>query len=229
MAGAGLRGQTVAAYDDLVYALKETSENAGVGFVEWIDLPSAAFKPDQAQQNITLLDLKIHLVEWQAGTGHVSILIQVREAIDRTTQSLRKSTVLVNYFQIRDGSAKHLHSMHFDFEGEQANHPVFHAQLCTDRVVVPEESARKLAFEYQLDHSVPSCFHRARIPTSDMTFASVLLCIAADHLEAKFFKEFLQSVIDIQAKMPLPPCARTRGSIVGTADQLRSYNWFAHM
>jgi hypothetical protein len=229
MAGGGLRGQIVVAYDDLVYALKEASENAGVGFVEWIDLPSAAFRADQAQQNVTILDLKLHLVEWQAGNGSVSILIQVREAIDRTLQSLRKSTVLVNYFEVNGQSARHLHSMHFDFEGAQDNHPVFHAQLCTDRVAVPEQHARKLAFEYQLDEAIPTCFQRARIPTSDMTFASVLLCIAADHLEPKFFKEFLQAVVDIQAKMPLPPCSQTRDSITATAGQLRSYNWFAHM
>jgi hypothetical protein len=227
--GPVLPGETIAAYDGLVRALQQASEDANVGFVEWIELPSGCFRVDAADNDVVSLDIVIHLAHWRAGNGTVSILVNGREHIRRSTREIIKSTVHVSYFGIKNNTASHLHSIHFDYDGEQDNHPVFHAQLCNDTVDIGPESAEKLGFEYKLAHSKAVCFKRSRIPTSDMTLPSVLLCLAADHLEAQFFNDFVELVKTFQDKMPLPTFDSTKASIAGKPNHLRSSHWFAHM
>jgi hypothetical protein len=227
--GGGLKGQTVAAYDQLVITLREACENWGGGFVDWAILPSGSFTAGAGTNSSVVLDLQLHLREWKAGKEKISILVHARETIGRPGESLNKSTVHLSYFRIQGGTAKHLHSIHFDYDGEQPRHPVFHAQVCMGEVLIPHSKAKDIAFEYPRAHTDPVCFQRARVPTADMTLASVLLCIAADHFEDKFFLEFCSRVKSIQKKMPLPAFEKTRASLAGNPNELRSSHWFAHM
>jgi hypothetical protein len=230
MAGGGaLKYAITNAYDALVLALQDASDKANVGTVEWIAPPSSCFRVDSKDEDLALLDATIHLAEWKAGSGTISILLRVREAIRRSTEDLVKSTVLVHYYGIKNKTATHLHSIHFDYDGEQDHHPVFHAQLCNDVASLAANDAEKLGFQYVRKESRPPCFKRARIPTSDMSLPSVLLCLAADHMKREFFMEFLESVKSVEEKMPLPAFERTKASLAGKPHHLRSSHWFAHM
>ena len=73
-------------------------------------------------------------------------------------------------------------------------------------------------------------FRMQRIQTSDMTLASVLLCLAADHLEPAAFVDFKARVIEIQKSMPVPRYhAGMRKSLGNDLSRLGSSHWFAHM
>ncbi|HUN98533.1 MAG TPA: hypothetical protein VMU69_20165 [Bradyrhizobium sp.] len=230
MAGGILPNAVLSAYDGLVNALRQASEDANVGFVKFAEYPSARFRVDPNDQNTALLDLHLHLMEWKARGDTLSILLHAREAINRKTQVLMRSSVHLSYYRVKGKEAKLLHNVHFDYDGEQDYHPVFHVQLCKDDVVLPKEITRKLEFQYKRGNNEYTCYRDARIPTSDMTFASVLLCLAADHLvQGPFFKNIFDSVCAHQEEMPRPKFAKTKASIAKTPNHLGSSHWFAHM
>jgi hypothetical protein len=107
-------------------------------------------------------------------------------------------------------------------------HPLFHAQLCSDHIALDGFSAGEIGFEYQIDPAPASCFRDARIPTSDMTLPSVLLCLAADHFEKPFFCQFREEATVLQQTLPRPAFNSLRQSIAAAPDHLRSSHWFSH-
>jgi len=175
----------------------------------------------------------LYLRDWRArgssAKERVHIVVQVQETMveKQPVCVLERSTVRVSYFNIENGLAQLLHSVHFDHGDEEAGHPVFHAQLTRERISLPEETAGELEFEFP-EGEVAEVFKNARIPTSDMTLPSVLLCLAADHFKGEFFVDFLARVKELQANMPQPIFAQTKQSLRTFPDHLRSSHWFAH-
>jgi hypothetical protein len=119
--------------------------------------------------------------------------------------------------------------MHFDYGDELACHPVFHVQSCPEMVELSQDDAEALEFDFPNDTWRAICFKYARIPTSDMTFSSVLLCLAADHMRPEFFSEFMGAVREVHGRMPLPAFTRLKSSIAREPNHLRSFHWYAHM
>ena len=230
MAAGALPYDVLSAYDRLFESLGKATEDDNVGVVKSTGNPSAHFRVDPIDSARALLDIQLHLKEWKARGNTISILIHAREAIERSTRRLIRSTVHVSYYRLKGNAASLLHNMHFDFDGEQDNHPVFHAQLCSDDVVLSSEAKQQLSFRYTRDNSKPTCYRDARIPTSDMTFASVLLCLAADHLVNRAsFKDVYDSVCNCQEQMPIAAFTKMKASIASNSKHLGSSHWFAHM
>lgn len=230
MAGGGLlSGKLMAAYDTLIKAFQDAGTDANCGFVECTDPLVSCFS--LTDDGSVIFNAFFHLIEWRAGNESIDILVHVQEMIERNSEILAKSTVHVSYFKVHDRKACLLHSIHFDYgKEEEAFHPRFHAQLCPEPVQLPADVAKKLEFEYELaPPGAAICFKDARIPTSDMTFPSVLLCLAADHLHQPFFSNFRESVLKLQENMPQPNFDSLRGSITANPEHLRSSHWFAHM
>lgn len=225
---AGLPGDMSTAYDTVVQSLSDASIDSNCGYVFWLEPVSSRFKAAGDDVNF---DLKLHLCEWPARNEKLSILIWVRETIDRATRTLKQSSVLICYYDVQGIVGKHLHSMHFDFKGEELRHPIFHAQLCKDTVPLTPEEGRALGVKFTPEPPTSTCFRECRIPTSDMSFASLLLCVAGDHLskDDEFFNKFLADVRREQVKLPKLTFASLKKSLTDQPDHFKSSHWYSHM
>jgi len=219
------------AYERLVTALEDASCRANCGTIKCTEPLLARFRLEQG--GLVIFDGCLHLIEWKArgssAKKRVNILIHIQELIRRSDRVLLRSTVRVCYFNIEQTTATLLLSVHFDYGPEQDAHPVFHAQVSNQPIELPAKDAEGLEFQFAPAPSDPVCFNNARIPTADMTFPSVLLCLAADHLGQPFFSEFMEQIRDLQGKMPLAGFEKLKGSIASEPNHLRSSHWFAHM
>jgi len=100
-----------------------------------------------------------------------------------------------------------------------------------DDEVIPDVDLQSAGFDFELDSSVRSseCGVTTRIPTPDMTFASVLYCMVADHLGAGIFSQFREKVRSIENRLPPPDCEALRRSFRESPTHFKSSHWFAHM
>ncbi len=159
----------------------------------------------------------------------LDVVIKALETLDKSSWFLMRSTVYLNYFVAADSMGKLVQSLHYDFvDGGQANHAFFHAQL-NDKSI-PEGDLRSIGFELQLDvpdQSVQTCAD-TRVPTPDMTLASVLYCLAADHL-AEIFSQFAESVNAVQDRLPPVRFEALKNSLSKSSGHFKSSHWFAHM
>lgn len=228
MAG-GLAGAVMTAYDTLVQKLSEEGECANKGAVKLNKPITACFNVNQNNNKVTEFEVYMHFVEWMSNNEKIGILLHAREAINRPNNTIIKSTIKVDYYTIEGKTSLHRHSIHFDFDSATLCHPLFHAQVCTDWIALPDGMGEEIGFRYVREPTQSRCFREARIPTSDMTLPSVLLCLAADMLAPQFFTSYLESVCKIQQRMPLPAHNQTQLSINNAAvAHLRSSHWFAH-
>jgi len=159
----------------------------------------------------------------------LDVVIKALETLDKSSWSLMRSSVYLNYFVAVDSMCQLVQSLHYDFvDGGQANHPFFHVQLTDESM--PEGDLRSVGFELQLDVSEePSqCWVDTRIPTPDMTLASVLYCLVADHL-AEIFSQFAESVDAVQDRLPTLRFEALTKSLQKSSLHFKSSHWFAHM
>jgi hypothetical protein len=225
MAAGDIEYATKSAYEALVESFIDAADKAACGFVKAMPI-LASFKREK--DGTVAFNSCLYLQDW-GQKEQVDILVRAQERILRGAPPvLVKSTVRVSYFRTEQERAVLLQSIHFDYGVEQDCHAVFHAQLCPEAVQLSsEEVALEFCFPQEFPHAI--CCKNARIPTSDMTFSSVLLCLAADHMSPEFFREFLAAVRDIHEKMPLPPFKNLQKSIAKEPGHLRSFHWFSHM
>ncbi len=134
----------------------------------------------------------------------------------------------MNYFIIGDSSVDLAQSLRYDFvDGGQEDHPYFHVHL-TDELI-PEEDLRATGFAFNVSSSSNKCWVTTKIPTPDMTLASVIYCLVADHLGAIRFNQFAQSVRGIQDRLPPLRFERIKTSINLSSGHFKSSHWFSHM
>lgn len=223
------------AYEALYSALEEASAAANCGVVK-INRPlNACFStvsPVEAK-----FDCYVHLKEWNYRGGSskkpIHILLRAQEQIHHSEHVLSKSSVRVSYFKVQNNQAQLLQNVHYDYApGDddsaqgQETHPLFHAQVNNEPLHPPLSNAEDLEFQFEIQPSAQPWFNHARIPTSDMSFPSVLLCLAADHFEAQFFHDFYRKVCDCQAKMPHPRFDPLRQRLSCEPQHFRSSQWF---
>ena len=217
------------AYERVVEQFRLVAENANAGSVKCPPV-GACFSPADGE---THFECYIYLKDWPWRPGKTServrIVIKAYEEICEDELQITKSTVCVCYLASDNGQLKLLQSIHFDFDGPQDNHPVFHAQLTHEAIPVPPEQAKEIGFEHADDIPNVPCFKGARIPTSDMTFSSVLLCIAADHLPAEFVRNYMQTLSGLEGDLPTLGCDELRGSIGSEFVHFKSRHWLSHM
>lgn len=211
-------------YELLLSSLEDAAEQSDCGTVRGIG------KFTRLAQDTYDLDAYLYLSDWrEKAWQRFQILIRTQERIRGPAPNyvLEQSTVRVAYFYLEEDGAHLLHSIHFDHGRGQDCHPIFHAQI-TNETVSLGKYASELEFEFKQIPCSP-VHQNARIPTSDMTLPSALVCIAADHIKPDPFGRFLNSVIEIQRRMPQPSFEKTKVSIQSEPHHLRSSHWFAHM
>lgn len=176
---------------------------------------------------------------WKARrVNEVDILVEVQETLRETSEGqpvyqLIRSTVRVNYYAVDSNVAQLMHGIHFDFGGRSSSrsptraHPIFHAQISHELIELPDERKSELEVDYS-QRGCAKCFDEARIPTCDMTFSSVFLCLAADHFEAGHFSEFREKLRAFEASLPRPECSKMRDSLITNPDRFHSLHWYAH-
>ena len=156
--------------------------------------------------------------------------VKVLETLRNAEWSLIKSTVYLNYLVVVDSIAHLARSLHYDFvAGGQIDHPLFHVQLTLEPI--PENDLLNDGFYDRL--KIPKgreCGVTTRIPTSDMTFPSVLYCLVADHLENAIFKQFTKDVDSIlPSRLPSPNFDTLMTSLQqSSSPHFKSSHWFAH-
>lgn len=230
-----LPGRVYDAYDRLLQKFREAAENASVGTVRFRPSIHACFASSRGESEF---DCYLYLKDWRwrprvgQGGDIVSIVVRAREVIRHAPLEILKSNVGVSYFKVENECAKLLQTIHFDFaepKDDKDNHPVFHAQLTGKAIAIPESQAKEIRFDCQVDQTQVPCYRDARIPTSDMTLSSVLLCLVADHMLAHFVQQYMKALKQIENNLPVPRCDALRGSLAEGSHHVRSWHWFAHM
>jgi hypothetical protein len=162
-----------------------------------------------------------------SGKKRLDVQIRALETLEKSSWSLTKSTVYLNYLVLSNSKLRPVRLLHFDFEdGGRARHPFFHAQMIDE--VIPRNMSslgaeiEPIAQPRSNQELVPS-----RIPTSDMTLASVLYCLAADHLDSGKFNQFATRVRGIQDRLPKLRFDALKTSLDASKD-FKSSHWFAH-
>jgi hypothetical protein len=217
-------------YEILIAALSEAGTNADCGEVALAKPVRSCFRNDDAGE--VIFDCTLYLRSWRwkgvSTKERINILIHAKERIRRAGPVLLSSTVCVNYFTASDNQMQLLQAFHFDYDPGQKDHPLFHMQV-TNRCVALSAADSQL-FELHLPAEVaPAVLRCARVPTCDMTLASVLLCLAADHVGGGLFAEFLEKICELQNEMPKPNIDVLGHSLGTPVQDVRSSHWFRHM
>lgn len=216
------------AYERLIESFSAAVEGAG-GRLRVPDVPLRSCFTPQGTASVEFkrcLYLRDCPCKKKSSGQRMDIAISVCEEITPSCWSLDRSTVYVNYFFVKGTEATLVQALHYDFfPGGQAGHPFFHAHLTAELICLAE--FHDLGVELQQDVAeVPII---TRIPTSDMTLASVLYCLAADHLEPTIFAKFAKDVQAIENKLPTLRFDALKESLEGNRDHFKSSHWFAHM
>ena len=181
-----------------------------------------------------LLKSRFYLKGWpcrQLGRSkRLDVVVKALETFSRPLWSLTKSTVYVNYFVVSDSGARLVQALHYDFVmGGQTDHPFFHVQLSNEPISTDDLRSTGCELELPKQDSVNECWVTTKIPTPDMTLASVIYCLVADHLGANSFARFAETVDSIQKRLPPPSFDSIRKSIEESSMHFKSSHWFAHM
>ena len=90
------------------------------------------------------------------------------------------------YFRLNKDTLDHILGVHYDFDGSQRNHPVFHAQLDNrneSRSIV--KRLYPMSPERDGTNYMKGVLHTARIPTALLDLFATLGQLSADHLLSK--------------------------------------------
>lgn len=220
-------------YEKMLGAVNSAAVASNGGEMFYRPAVASYFRRGEDSSSI-VFECHLYLKNWRWRPGEtkerVSIVIHARETLSLDAKTIDKSNVKVSYFRRKgDGSAALLHTTHFDYVGEQIAHPVFHAQLTEKPIIPPETETAEIRFDLQWDNVDSPCFANARIPTPDMTLLSVLLCLAADHIDHKFFHDMRATLRTIHEVLPRPKFKALRDSLTSEPAHFRSLHWFAHM
>jgi hypothetical protein len=221
------------AYEDLLEAFRAAVENANLN----ISIPTRPVRNcfmQTAEQDIAMIEESLYLKGWPcrrlSGAKRLDVVIKALEKFSRNSWLLVNSTVYVNYFIVSDSTADLVQALHYDFvDGGQSCHPYFHVHLSNEPI--PEADLRNTGFDLdvQLPDPPNQCWVTTKIPTPDMTLASVLYSLAADHLEEPIFRQFATNVHSIQARLPILSFDALRESFLESMQHFKSPHWFAHM
>jgi hypothetical protein len=216
-------------YEILINALREAGTSADCGDVALVRPIGSCFHSDNA---VEVFDCTLYLKSWRwkgvSTKERINILVHAKERIRRADHALLTSTVCVNYFTVSEGQQKLLQAFHYDYDPTQKDHPLFHLQVTNRCIALPAADSESL--EIQMPDAVAEPVLRcARVPTCDMTLASALLCLAADHVGGQLFAEFLAKICEIQKEMPQPNIVKLGQSLGNPVQDVRSSHWFRHL
>ncbi|HKW76716.1 MAG TPA: hypothetical protein VJN64_14390 [Terriglobales bacterium] len=234
MSSAGVPNHISSAYEDFLGRFLQAAEDCNCT----VSTPSrpirSSFFPGADGAEVvfdTSLLLKKLPSRRLPGGKRLDVAIRARETLSRTNWSILKSTVYVNYFVVSDPAVYLVQCLHYDFvRGGQKSHPLFHLQL--DSEMIPDDRLLELGLnldEVRRESAARECWITTRIPTADMTFPSVLYCIAGDHLPEAVFTQFAQQSNKIRERLPVLDFAELKSSMESSPRHFKSFHWFAHM
>jgi hypothetical protein len=220
--------KVASAYESFLEAFRGAVEEADGQVLWFMPLKSCFVRSDRDK---VTFDFSLYLkgcpcLKLPAGK-RLDVVIRAVESLERQSWSLTKSTVYLNYLVLSKRKLRAIRCLHFDFEeAGQSCHPLFHAQLM-DSLIAHDLGT------FGVDHA-PRPPHRSnhewipsRIPTPDMTLASVLYCLAADHLGDKKFAQFEERVRAMQDRLPVLRFSALRKSL-DKSKHFKSSHWYAH-
>ncbi len=225
------------AYENFLAAFRRAAEQAG-NQVKPVDPPVQSLF-NRVAADKAKFEHCLYLEEWPSrrlGAGkRLDVAIKALEEFATDPQwLLTKSTVYLNYILVSDTTAELVQALHYDFDSTVAPitpHPLFHVQLHHDFISEDDLRAANEGFDLKLiqPSADDKCLGTTRIPTPDMTFASVLYCLVADHLQPTIFKDFADAVYPIlNDKIPPPNFASIKKSMDESPAHFKSLHWFAH-
>lgn len=152
----------------------------------------------------------------------VDILLRSSEKYSSSTNEMTKSTVQVVY--LNGKNARHLLALHYDFDSQpQPAHPIFHAQMGSTNFST--EELKSVGFQKSLEKSATPLYGGVRIPTPCMNLGAALLMLAADHLPASEFKNFLAD-IRINEMIKWNATSDVKDSLTKYGGYLHSHHWY---
>ncbi len=212
------------AYESCVRAFEQAVEDAnGVAI-----LPARPVLNSFESTGATTAEfrLSLWLKNWphrKLGNKRLDIFIRALERFEVPSWDLIQSTVYANYFIVTGVEGRLAQSLHYDFvAGGQPCHPLFHVQLTHQLIDV---EGIEVDIELKLQDEPSLCCVTTRIPTSDMTLASVLYCLVADHLSEGIFREFEKRFLSIQDRLPRLRYAPLKDRIARSG-HFKSCHWF---
>jgi hypothetical protein len=170
------------------------------------------------------LSSPIHLIGLSmrhSSIKRIEVLVDANETYSGSCKEIIKSSVRVNYFQVKPARRSLIESVHYDYDAlTQAAHPVFHAQLGADLI------ANATSFDYTIC-SAPQLgrFGHMRIPTAHMNLSSVLISVIADHTSPSFFESFVSDMIAFDKQIPEASCSGLNDRIT-RSHSFKSRNWY---
>jgi hypothetical protein len=222
--------QVRSAYEDFLGAFeKAVEDNAGQVFSP--DPPLHSCFVDAGEGTVQFkrcLYVKNLPCRRLSAEKRLDVVIMVLEELERGDPwRVKKSTVYVNYFTVKDIQGQLVQSMHFDFnEDVQTDHPVFHLHMSDE--IISNADMRSAHFDLEIHPLHPSneCWVTTRIPTPDMTLTSVLYTLAADHLRTEIFAQFVKGVEPIQRRLPPLRFDAIKTSVQKSPQHFKSSHWF---
>lgn len=221
------------AYEDFLQSFRAVIEDSDLSLAPEVRPIRSSFLAAGGNTQVVFA-WSMYLKGWpcrRLGAGkRLDLAIKALETFSRESWQMTKSTVYVNYIVVSAGEAKLVQALHYDFvEPGQADHPYFHVQLSDE----PIPNAELRASGFDLDLAAPKesneCWVTTRIPTPEMTLASVLYCLVADHLGESQFDQFSRTVKSIEDRLPPPAFDSIKVSLERSPKHFKSSHWFAHM
>lgn len=219
------------AYEGLLEAFRTTVEGANLSLSFQMRPLKSSFVKVDGTNNAAFI-YSFYLKGWPCRrlprNKRLDVVVKAMETFNKPSWGVTKSTVYVNYFVISGTETKLVQSLRYDFvEGGLDDHPLFHVHL-TDELI-PEDDLRSAGCELSVPISANECWVATRIPTPDMTLASVIYCLVADHLGAVRLSQFAEKVESIQDQMPAPCFEPIRQSLHRSTGHFKSSHWFSHI
>ncbi len=218
-------------YELLITALNDAGASADCGEVLTSKPIVSCFRQSEKAPEEVLFDCVLILKSWRwkgvSKAERINILIEAKERIRRDNFALLSSSVSVNYFSDANGQPQLLQAFHYDYASDQPDHPLFHLQVTNRCIALSQQDCEQLDIELPAEVA-PGVLRCARVPTCDMTLASVLLCLAADHVGGELFTEFLDKLCEYQREMPQPNIDKLIESFGNPVQDIRSSHWFRH-
>ena len=155
----------------------------------------------------------------------IQLLLRSHETMSADCSEMERSHVTVAYLEAANKTAHLLQSVHYDYEGTvQAAHPWFHAQLGSDYLDDAERRKLECGFTILTNDHGPA--KTLRVATPHMGLLSVLLGLAADHLELPLFRQLIERTQRHKRNFVRPRLQRLRTRLERRPFDFMNVHWF---
>jgi len=195
------------------------------------DGTSIQINANRAGPGEVVIESHLYMPNWRsrgsAPSDRIHILINSLETYHLASDSISKSSVQVMYSKTVGNSANPLLALHYDYQADvQPAHPLFHAQFGMGDFSNPD--FQTIGFRFTVEKAPKGALYSSvRIPTPNMNLISVLLGLAADHIDPKFFSKFLSLVKDSSLTQWNAQCPALNASLQN-GERLPSHHWYAN-